>query len=92
MSRERFLRLLDAAEYLAAHIHEAPVWIVPCLEGGSPTRTSGSSIYPTIQNMLLAARALDAADHRILGLIGEVRSVEIGEVVILNPVVERATG
>jgi nitroreductase len=25
MSRERFLRLLDAAEYLAAHIHEAPV-------------------------------------------------------------------
>jgi hypothetical protein len=24
MSRERFLRLLDAAGYLAAHIHEAP--------------------------------------------------------------------
>jgi len=39
MSRERFLRLLDAAEYLAARIHEAPVWIVPCLEGGTPTRT-----------------------------------------------------
>jgi len=57
-SRERFLRLLDAAEYLAAHIHEAPVWIVPCLEGGAPTRTSGSSIYPAVQNMLLAARAL----------------------------------
>jgi nitroreductase len=55
MSRERFLRLLDAAEYLAAHIHEAPVWIVPCLEGGSPTRTSGSSIYPAVQNMLLGA-------------------------------------
>jgi nitroreductase len=59
MSRERFLRLLDAAEYLAAHIHEAPVWIIRCLEGGgSPTRTSGSSIYPAVQNMLLAARAL----------------------------------
>ena len=58
MSRDRFLRLLDAAEYLAAHIHEAPVWIVPCLEGGTPTRTSGSSIYPSVQNMLLAARAL----------------------------------
>ena len=57
-SRERFLRLLDAAEYLAAHIHEAPVWIVPCLEGGTATRTSGSSIYPAVQNMLLAARAL----------------------------------
>jgi len=58
MSRERFLRLLDAAEYLAAHIHEAPVWIVPCLEGGTSIRTSGSSIYPAVQNILLAARAL----------------------------------
>jgi hypothetical protein len=44
MSREQFLRLLDAAEYLAAHIHEAPVWIVPCLEGATPTRASGWSI------------------------------------------------
>jgi nitroreductase len=58
MSRERFLRLLDAAQYLAAQIHEAPVWIVPCLEGATPTRTAGSSIYPAVQNMLLAARAL----------------------------------
>ena len=58
MSRERFLRLLDAAKHLAAHIHEAPVWIVPCLEGRTPTRTSGSSIYPAVQNMLLTARAL----------------------------------
>lgn len=57
-SREAFARMLAAAEHLAAHIHEAPVWIVPCLEGGTPTRTSGSSIYPAVQNMLLAARAL----------------------------------
>jgi nitroreductase len=57
-SRERFDRMLAAAEHLANHIHEAPVWIVPCLEGGTPTRTSGSSIYPAVQNMLLAARAL----------------------------------
>ena len=34
------------------------MWIVPCLEGATPTRTSGSSIYPAVQNMLLAARAL----------------------------------
>ena len=32
-----FLRRLDAAEYLPAYIHEAPVWIVPCLEGSRPT-------------------------------------------------------
>ncbi len=55
---ERFRRMLDAAQYLADHIHEAPVWIVPCMGGGTPGRTSGSSIYPAVQNMLLAARAL----------------------------------
>src|SRR3974390_312489 len=58
MTRERSLRLLDAAEYLAAHIHEALAWIFPCLEGGTPTRWSGFSIYPAVQNMPLAARAL----------------------------------
>src|ERR1051325_10188078 len=56
--RQRFERMLAAAEHLAHHIHEAPVWIVPCLQGDSPTRTAGSSIYPAVQNMLLAARAL----------------------------------
>ncbi len=55
---ERFARMLDAAEYLADHFHEAPVWIVPCAAGATPTRTTGSSIYPAVQNMLLAARAL----------------------------------
>jgi nitroreductase len=58
MTRAQYLRLLDAAEYPAAQIHEAPVWIVPCLESGTPTRTSGSSIYPAVQNILPAARAL----------------------------------
>jgi len=57
-SRERFLRMLDAAQHLADHIHEAPVWIMPCMGGPAPTRTSGSSVYPAVQNMLLAARAL----------------------------------
>src|SRR5881409_711866 len=30
---ERFSRMLDAAQHLSDHLHEAPVWIVPCLEG-----------------------------------------------------------
>src|SRR3954451_9283881 len=55
---ERFQRMLEAAQYLADHIHEAPVWIVPCMGGGTPNRTSGASLYPAVQNMLLAARAL----------------------------------
>jgi len=36
MSHAQFQRNMDAAEHLAAHIHEAPVWIVPCLQGGNP--------------------------------------------------------
>jgi nitroreductase len=57
-SPERFRRMLEAAQHLADHIHEAPVWIIPCMEGANPSRTAGSSIYPAVQNMLLAARAL----------------------------------
>ena len=54
-SPEQFARRLNAAEYLADHIHEAPVWIVPCAPGG---RNTGSSVFPAVQNILLACRAL----------------------------------
>jgi nitroreductase len=54
----RYKRQHAAVEYLTDHYHEAPVWIVACLEGDNPGRTAGSSIYPAVQNMLLAARAL----------------------------------
>ena len=54
-SPEGFSRMLSAAEHLADHIHEAPVWIVPCLAGPRQTG-SGASIFPAVQNMLLAAR------------------------------------
>jgi len=57
---ERYQRQHAAVEYLTDHFHEAPVWIVACLAEGTaaPTRFSGASIYPAVQNMLLAARAL----------------------------------
>ncbi|HET9489070.1 MAG TPA: nitroreductase family protein [Methylomirabilota bacterium] len=60
VSRERYLRQHAAVQYLTDHFHEAPVWIVACLDEGTaaPTRGSGASIYPAVQNMLLAARAL----------------------------------
>ena len=55
----RFARQAAAVEYFTPHFHEAPVWIVACLEDGpNPTRSAGASIYPAVQNMLLAARAL----------------------------------
>src|ERR1700722_687569 len=59
VSPERYARQQGAVEYLTEHYHEAPVWIVACLEDGlNPTRGAGSSIYPAVQNMLLAIRAL----------------------------------
>ena len=60
VSAERYKRQHDAVEYLTRHFHEAPVWIVACLDEGTaaPTRWSGASIYPAVQNMLLATRAL----------------------------------
>jgi nitroreductase len=60
VTREAYDRQHAAVEYLTQHFHEAPVWIVACLDEGTtpPTRWSGASIYPAVQNMLLAARAL----------------------------------
>jgi nitroreductase len=55
----RYKRQHAAVEYLTDHYHEAPVWIVACLEDGeNPGRTAGSSIYGAVQNMCLACRAL----------------------------------
>jgi nitroreductase len=60
VTKERYLRQHAAVQHLTDHFHEAPVWIVACLDEGQvpPTRWSGASIYPAVQNMLLAARAL----------------------------------
>ncbi len=60
VTKDAYLRQMAAVEYLTDHFHEAPVWIVACLDHGTgtPNRGSGASIYPAVQNMLLAARAL----------------------------------
>src|SRR5260370_2170061 len=60
VTKERYLRQHAAVEYLTDHFHEAPVWIVACLEDGpNPNRAAGPSIYPAVQNMVLATRAHD---------------------------------
>jgi nitroreductase len=59
-TKEGYHRQHTAVEYLTEHFHEAPVWIVACIDHGEdpPNRASGASIYPAVQNMLLTARAL----------------------------------
>jgi len=57
------LRVLDSADYLAEHIHEAPVLLIPCIKGrtdGQPSiAQSGQwgSILPAVWSFMLAARA-----------------------------------
>ena len=48
-----------SAEYLANHIHKAPIWIIGTLRNTSNSGNprAGSSIYGAIQNLMLAARA-----------------------------------
>ena len=54
----------DSVTHLAFHMGEAPVLILACYEYlnedavGPSTILTGSSIYPAVQNLLLAARAL----------------------------------
>ncbi|MDD9904227.1 MAG: nitroreductase family protein [Rhodospirillaceae bacterium] len=59
---DKYHRQHLAVEYLTEHFHEAPVWIVACIKHDNPlippNRSAGASIYPAVQNMLLAARAL----------------------------------
>jgi nitroreductase len=48
-------RMLASALHLADHLGEAPVLLVPCAPSGL-VRVEGS-VYPAIQNLMLAARA-----------------------------------
>jgi nitroreductase len=70
-------RMLAAVLWQAEHWSEIPAHVVACLEMGAPPRESfaagagaGGSIWPGVQNLLLAARALGlAATPTTLGLM-----------------------
>ena len=58
-------RIVDAVQWQADHFEEVPVVVVACLHGRSPTLAPPvvaasfyGSIFPAIQNLLLAARAV----------------------------------
>jgi len=69
VSDETQARVVKSAVHLSEHLHEAPVLIVPCLvfergriHGDGPMQDLArkslySSIYPAVQNLLLACRA-----------------------------------
>ena len=52
-------RIRASAEHLGHHMADAPVLVFACIEySGNPGLTLGSSIYPAVQNFLLAARGM----------------------------------
>ena len=72
--KEKFIRQVSATKHLTDHFHEAPLMIVACLNVGpqGANAGSGASIYPAVQNMLLAARGLSlgatlTSRHMIFG-------------------------
>ena len=68
-SADKRARMLDAVRWQAEHFAEIPAHIIACLQmGPGPLRDTfsagagaGGSIWPGVQNLLLAARALGLA-------------------------------
>ena len=56
--RERMGKVYTSAEYLAHHLAEAPLFIIATVRGDGSNPLAGASIYPAVQNLMLAARAL----------------------------------
>jgi len=60
---QAMLKIIDAVEWQAQHFDEIPVIVVACLKAVIPiwppvaTGSVYGSIYPSVQNLLLAARA-----------------------------------
>lgn len=56
-------RVISSSDYLAEHMHEVPVLLIPCIRGrldGAPNREQAGawgSILPAAWNFMLAARA-----------------------------------
>ncbi|MCX8071925.1 MAG: nitroreductase family protein [Candidatus Binatia bacterium] len=61
--REQTLRIVESATYLADHLHEVPVHVVPCIDGRAeqgPVVMQASlygSILPAVWSLMLALRS-----------------------------------
>jgi len=60
MSVPAAAKTFASADYLANHLAEAPVLIIATVNhaGVAPVSPPGASVYPAVQNLMLAARAL----------------------------------
>ena len=63
-SGDKRKRMVDAVVWQKEHMHEIPALIIACMDFGAPATKDmiargNGSIWPGIQNLLLAARALE---------------------------------
>jgi nitroreductase len=59
LANEAMARTFKSADHLANHLADVPVLIIATIKKGMPniSSTLGASIYPAVQNLMLAARA-----------------------------------
>jgi nitroreductase len=62
-SAEKRQRMLEAVLWQAEHMHEIPALVIACYQfdepvAGAAAARAGGSVWPGVQNLLLAARAL----------------------------------
>jgi nitroreductase len=60
LANEAMARTFRSADHLANHLADVPVFVIATIRREMPTvgPTRGASIYPAVQNLMLAARAL----------------------------------
>ena len=84
-------KMLASARHLGEHLGEAPVLILACIAvdpGVAPSVTTGASIYPAVQNIMLAARALGIGS--CLTTIHRFRDAQVKELLGIPPNIETA--
>jgi len=84
-------KMLASARHLGEHLGEAPVIILACVTldpGVRVSLTTGASIYPAVQNIMLAARALGIGS--CLTTIHRFRDAQVKELLGIPADVETA--
>jgi nitroreductase len=83
-------KMLASARHLSEHLGEAPVLIHASIgtDGAKPTLSTGASIYPAAQNIMLAARALGIGS--CITTIHKYRDAQVKELLGIPPDVETA--
>lgn len=79
-SREKRQRMLNSVMWQMEHMHEIPALILACMEfgekvDGNAILRGGGSIWPGVQNLLLAARALELGAAPTTLALGDQKAV-----------------